>query len=171
MNYIDKLTTLLKTIEIKPAKFKVNVREQRIDIIKPDFEYEILGEGYYYTLLQSASVVRKLNLATKKFEVDCDETISQVKDDVIYNIIRTFSICSPSEHPRRTKAYKDFTEIVRKNRNNVKVITDIFNIYEYYLDSIKTNKINHETNDVHRKNIFQLLCLMEKKYGKTNDNK
>ena len=171
MSYIEEITKVLDAIEIEPAIFKVEVSKSYISLQRPDVKYKLDLDTFYGSLLDSTGIIKNFSSIEKEFQIDYESTCVQALNDVLYGIRYVFNKCSPAKEVRRTKAYKIFNSILSDNRNNEEFITNIFNIYEYYLHSTKEYTITNNINDVHRKNIFQLLCLMEKKYGKKNNNK
>jgi hypothetical protein len=90
----------------------------------------------------------------------------------LYSIVRSTSY---NKSPKMTKLYKGIVklcEIVKYSRESYlsKADRDSFldaaiKISDYYKTSTKEHGIKSEENKVHRKNIYSLLVLMEKKYA------
>ena len=106
----------------------------------------------------------------KKFYVDSEEIINGVDRQLHADLLNLFLRTSPNKAPRRTKIFKSFYNMTHSYKHNQDFKNTMFGILEYNHSVTQTESITSSNNDVHRKNIYQLLVLMEKKYGKTNSN-
>ncbi len=166
MSYKEKINNILDEIEINNSKFTLIIKKNLIRINEPSWTPSFKNiEGFYEFNLRN-HIQRSFNKESKKYVINKEKTITYLVEGVLSNLRHIFTRCSPAKKPPRTKAYKDFFETLRKNRNNEAFINSIFDISEYFYTITKSGSISHVDNDVHRKNIYQLLCLMGKKYGK-----
>jgi len=170
MSYIDKINAILDEIDPGNATFKILITDNYVRVEDSHWTIPTPTEEDFYNSRVHYCVSRSLNKETLKYEIDKDSTVSKIENDVYNDIVNIFQKCSPTKEPRRTKIYKSFVEVVRQNKSTIKFSSALFDISEYYYNSAKTDSIKNSINDVHRKNIYQLLCLMEKNYAKRKTN-
>jgi len=171
VNYKDKIIAKIKTLDVGKPIFKLIINEQRVRLNEGSWEPNLDGTKFYNKLI-NCEVYRAFNVETKAFYIDEDEAIKKISNNVIRSIFNIFISCSSAKMPKRTKIYKQFQAVVKENRSKIEFVNSIFDIAEYYYQVTQTDSIKKRINDVHRKNIYQLLCLMEKSYekNKTNSN-
>lgn len=171
MSFIDKINALIDNVDPGKAEFIVGVRKDYISIRAPAWDSNISNQGYYESLLKRTIIRTYLNEG-RRWLIDRDRTISSIQNQIIYQIYEIFRSCSPTKEPKRTKIYKSFCAMLGENKGKIDFINSIADVSEYYYLVTKTEPIKNINNDVHRKNIYQLLCLMEKSYvkRKTNSN-
>ena len=173
MNYRYKINKILNDIDPGKAEFRINVSDRYIQPRIKSWEVTLEGDGFYEEAINKYAN-REFLSKEKKFIIDREETISTIQHRVMGRAEQMFRTCSPAKAPKRTKAYKTFRTVLYDNKGTIDFVNSIFDIAEYYHTITKTDSITDDKNDVHRKNIFQLLCLMEKNYGskgKTSSNR
>lgn len=170
MSYIDKFDSVLGRVDIGQAKFAVDVRSNVIRIKDTGWTFNLDTEEGFYTELAQKSTIRTFNSIEKKFVIDKDKTLERADAYIINDVKKLFIKCSPAKEPRRTKVYKSFLSILNQNKGKIDFMSSLYDICEYAHKITQTESISHISNDVHRKNIFQLLSLMERSYGKTETN-
>lgn len=163
LDYKQKINKILDGINPGNAKFTLFVSDRYIKPNDGDWESGITEEGFLADQVKSR-IVRHFNPKSKKWMIDRGRTISKIEHSILGDAHRMFMRCSPNMAPRRTKAYKNFRKVVNETKD-VEFVNSIFDITEYCETVTKTDSIQHTSNSVHRKNIYQLLCLMEKNYG------
>jgi hypothetical protein len=89
--------------------------------------------------------------------------------EILKTLFDIYNCCCPNKGTRTgNKKIKNFGSFL----NNTSIIDDHFdtvmNIIDYYMPI--ENTLNLEKNKVHKDNIFVLLDLMEKRYGKKSSN-
>lgn len=165
MGYVDKINDVLNNIDLGKPIFEVRIGSNEITLNEngwdPDLDESICIDGFI-----SKYARRRYSKTDKEYYVDIETTTTEIEHDVMRKILDVFIKCSPNTKPRRTNIFRNFYHVVEQNRNVQEFKNSIFDIYEYYFNSTLTETIDHNNNDVHRKNIYQLLCLMEKSYGK-----
>lgn len=169
MNYIDKINSRVEGLDVGKPIFEMHVAESVIRLSGQQWSPD-LDDNDWYNLLVNKSCNRTFNKERKEYYIDKDATVGRIKHDVIRSITEIFKKCSPAKEPKRTKAYRNFRAIIEENRSTIDFINSIFDVAEFFYSVTKTESIKHPKNDVHRKNIYQLLCLMEKSYGKAKTN-
>jgi len=169
MSYYERVEKVIKSMNLGEPLFEVTIRNNNINMQGIDWDSGLRGDKFIDEMINKFAV-RYFNVASRSYTVDIDDATVNIGNHVLYSIMDVLCRCSPNSEPRRTKLYKSFNKTVSMNRNSKEFRAAIFDIYEYYYNNTQTESINHENNDVHRKNIFQLLCLMEKRYGKTTNN-
>ncbi len=166
MTYQDNIEAVINSIKFEKPIFDVLVSDTELEA-KPKSWRANLDESSMINRYVNRFAIRTYNGHTKKFIIHTAELIEDVNRDLVADIINIFLNCSPYDMPRRTKAYKAFRKVVAENTKNIKFLDSIFNISEYYTNNTTTGSIQNKDDGVHRKNIYHLLCLMEKSYGKT----
>lgn len=169
MSYQDKIREVIKNMHLGTAEFKVDVYDKRIALIEYEWDHGLDTHNFIGFLVASYGD-RAYDLTFRRYTMDADNVIGRSEKYIMGNIIGVFKACSPYNQPKRTKVYKDFCDVVRNNRRDEEFKKSIFDIHEYYFNSTLTDSIKHRNNDVHRTNVYQLLCLMEKSYGKKTSN-
>ena len=169
MNYVDKINSKLEGLDLGKPVFFLSVSPHVIRVNPNSWVPDIEENDMYDTLIKQ-HCNRSFSKTNKNYFIDNDLVVSRIKDDILTNTINIFLQCSPAKEPKRTKAYKSFRTILGKNRSRIDFVNSLFDINEYYQSMTKTESIKSPNNDVHRKNIYQLLCLMEKSYGKAETN-
>lgn len=106
---------------------------------------------------------KKYDSETNTFTLVCD--ISHIEKSICNSLKHLMHKCHPAKKPPRTKFYKGFILTVNDNKHNEDFVNDAVNILEYHRSVTETESITSKNNDVHRKNIFKLIELMERKYG------
>jgi len=163
-NYLDKINKILDNINPGSSEFKLIITGRYLKPKASEWNTNLPEEGFYeYYINRHAH--RTFNIDKKKWILDKDTTINQIESSILNSIDGIFRKCSPNKAPRRTKIYKSFCQVVYNNKGTIEFINSVFDIAEYYKSVTGVKSIITETNDVHRKNIYQLLCLMEKNYG------
>lgn len=172
MNHQEKLKNKFTSLDLGKPIFELSISTQMIRMTGTKWSPN-LEDGDMYNSLINENCSRSFDTKTKKYTINEDTIIERIEVAVARDIDNIFKSCSPAKEPKRTKAYKTFNTILRENRGKIEFMNSIFDIAEYYHQVTQTESINKSSNDVHRKNIFQLLSLMEKSYGKskTNSNK
>ena len=169
MNYIEKIEKIIATIDVGNPIFKVNVNSHQIRI--NDFPWSTnLVKGYYEDLIR-VNCRRDFEKGLNRYVINTQHIIACVVNEMRHNGVSLYLECAPNKEVRRTKAYKLFLATHNENSSNIEYINSMFDISEYYYNVTKTDSINKTSNDIHRKNIFQLLTLMERKYGKKTSDK
>lgn len=169
MQYQDKINSVIDSLELGEPIFDIKVRNEKISAKPANWEINLDHSDFTERMVKRC-VERKYNADKRAFYIDNDTVIREIEDTIVNGIMQLFKACSPYDAPRRTKIYKDFTATVRRNYRNSKFINDLYNIKEYVHSVTQTDSITHRTNDVHRKNVYSLLCLMEKNYGEKTSN-
>ena len=169
MNYVEKIRNIVDGLELGKPIFDVNVTDRDITLSTPQW-MPGLDKSDYTNYLVETKARRTFSKSEKKFYVDSEEIINGVDRSLHADILNLFLRTSPNKAPRRTKIFKSFYSIVHTYKNNQDFKNTMFGILEYNYSVTQTESITSPNNDVHRKNIYQLLILMEKKYGKANSN-
>lgn len=170
MSIYDKINAIIDNIDPGRPEFKVNVRKDYISIRPYDWNSGIeSGAGFYETLVKH-NIRREFSSDSKKWAIDRQHVINEIKGHIVRSASEIFQSCSPAKEPRRTKIYKSFRTILKDNSSKIDFINAMADIAEYYYSVTRTDSIEKSINDVHRKNIYQLLCLMEKRYAKRKEN-
>lgn len=164
MNYQEKIIAKIETLDVGKPILKLVVNEQYIRVVENNWNANLDTTDFYNKLINN-NVERTLNIKAGAYYVDKANSIKQIEGNVLRDISVIFRRCSPAKQPKRTKVYKQFLNIIRKKQNNIELINSIFDIAEYYYQVTQTESIIKPNNSTHRKNIYQLLCLIEKKYG------
>lgn len=166
MSHIDKIEKVLNSINCDASpNLKVDLLATYIRIEQPKLKVGLEGENKdFYNNYISGSMHSSYDYKNCTWNIDKPRTVRAVEDGIIYEARRIFERCSPAKAPRRTKVYKSFNMMTHRNVREVDFMTHLMDICEYYNN---VGDIRSEANDVHRKNIFKLLCLMEKNYGET----
>ena len=164
LNYKQKINKILDDVNPGDAEFKLNVSERYIRPRVKSWKADVMGQGFYEDHVNRYAY-REFIPTEKKYIINREETIEQIEHRVLSLIDGVFKLCSPNKAPRRTKIYKSFRTILYANKGRIDFMNSVFDIAEYYKSVTTEKAIATETNDVHRKNIYQLLCLMEKNYG------
>ena len=164
MNYIEKINNVISGLDLKKPIFSISILDSRINAEDDRWESG-LEETSLVNHYINRHATRKYDPKLRKYVICSSDTIKMVEEDLGYNLISVFMACSPFDEPRRSKIYKSFCEVLRANMGDQEFKNSIFNIYEYYYNCTINLKITHSSNDVHRTNIYNLLCLMEKRYG------
>lgn len=171
MSYVDKINSVVDALDLGKPIFNVQLRGKNIRVNDQEWNPHFDMSNFVESSVKSNIYrYRMFDSNKKEYYVKKDDLVDSIISEHIDSIISIFTECSPYDQPRRTNIYKDFVEVVRGNKNNEKFRDAIFNIVEYYFNSTQTDSIRHPNNDVHRKNIYHLLCLMEKSYGKKTSN-
>lgn len=169
MIYSDKIKNLIDQVDVGEPIFKIEITPNEIYIRDQDWSV-YLGDGFYEQLV-SSHIMRCFDRSTKQYTINYLNVQSGVVNSVLRNIMNIYTECSPNLEPRKTKGYKLFQLMYRLDTGTKEFIDSVFGIAEYYHSVTKTDSIKSTINDIHRKNIFQLLTLMERKYGKKASNK
>jgi len=163
MSYAERIKTIVNGLDLKKPIFNLNVLQNRIELEEeswhPDLDDNDVISFYVnrYTRRQ---------FSDRKYSVDHTIAVKALEEDLYSCAVDMFTKTSPNKEPRRTNLYRSYCEIVRDNLYKQEFKDSIFNIYEYFWNSTRDKQITHRDNDVHRTNIYNLLCLMEKSYGK-----
>lgn len=167
MNYIERIKAKTDTIDLKKPIFKIVFdRDGDIDAVEDDWSTGLSDNDILNTMINKCAR-RTFDKHTRTYCLNISEIQDHIRRETTGSLIDMFICCSPYDQPRRTNIYKSFYQTVKSNLQNQEFLNNAFNICEYYYDSTRTDSIKHPDNDVHKKNIYQLLCLMEKKYGKS----
>lgn len=168
MSYKDKIETIVDAVDPGEPVFRLIVDKGFISPREDRWNVNLtnISENSFYHEYIRKNIRRTFDTTDKKWQIDKAILISKVERDVIRDINILFTKCSPAVAPKRTKVYKNFKAILDKSKHNVEFMNSMFDIAEYHWNQTQTDSILSATNDVHRKNIFRLLCLMEKSYGK-----
>jgi hypothetical protein len=116
---------------------------------------------------------KSFNNRTYTYKLDEDGVKTSIISDLGEDIRRIAIKCSPAKAPARTNYIKSIKQITRNfnlREASEEQLSHMYDIRAYYNHATQTDLINSSTNDVHRKNIHNLLVLMEKKYGATKKN-
>lgn len=171
MSYVDKISNIVDKLDMGEPVFKLRIRSKYISADEKEWNPNFNTNNFTEACIDfNIKRYRMFDSSRKEYYVNKDELINSIIKECVDSIILVFSECSPYDQPRRTNVYKDFIEVVKSNKNNESFRNAIFDIQEYYFNSALTDSITHPSNDVHRKNIYHLLCLMEKSYGKKTSN-
>jgi hypothetical protein len=109
---------------------------------------------------------RKFNKETRKMElIDKEDLLNDIKYHVANYVPVLVKRTSPAEQPKRTKVYKELENIGYNNRKNDNFINDMIPIMNYFQSHVENGT---ESTEVHRKNVFGLLDILRKKYGKSS---
>jgi len=165
MTIRNRVNSIVDNIDLGKPVYEVTLSEKRIKASLPHFNMNIDGEDFVSRCVERW-MSRDYVSSENKFEINKEEIIEKTERQVHRNIIDLFIACSPYAKPRRTAIFKKFYYVVDENNNNEEFKKSIFDIYEYFYNNTRTESITHSSNDAHRTNIYQLLCLMERKYGK-----
>lgn len=163
----EKLEHLLDSVDLGKPIMNLSVSKSAIRLREPEFTPSFETEGFYEELLLP-SVRRFFN--GKEFELDKRSILDRVKFQIMDEIKTLFIACSDAKEPTRTKAYKGLVGVIDDNKFKKEFMDSLYDIAEYNYQVTRTESIKSKSNDVHRKNIFQLLSLMEKRYGKAETN-
>jgi len=169
MSYKDKISAVVDTLDLGKVEFEVVVNAASIRVHQEKWNANIGGS--FYNELVNGRAVRRFNVDKNKFYIE-SSIVSLIKSDVIYDLKDIYCVCSPAKNVRATKGWKRFNVMLNdyKYANNIdKEINTLFDICEYHYSVTRTDSIISATNNVHRTNIFQLLSLMEKSYGKERE--
>jgi hypothetical protein len=168
MNYVQKIRDRIIAIDPGQSEFNLAVRANRItvksDVWQPDLHP---SESFVDYIVADGGLNRAFNRETREWYIEGEFAIDRANSFLLRNAKSAFISCSPAKAPRRTKLWKSFLRLLEKNKHNVDFMNSLYDIEEYRWSVTKTESIGASSNDVHRKNIFQLLTLMEKNYGKT----
>ena len=165
MDYREKISSVINNMDLGEPIFQVDLSRNRVNLSEASWSAD-LNEGDLIDRLVNRHARRSFSRTEKKYTIDTECAIQDSEREVMRDIIDIFIRCSPNAKPRRTIIFKDFYNAVDCNKHNDEFKSAMFDIYEYYFDNTLTESISSTNNDVHRTNIYQLLCLMEKKYGK-----
>lgn len=169
VNYIARIKEIISTIDLGEPIFTVSVGKKSIALEPQKWEKKSFDESICLEHMISRCFYREYDEVNCEYKVDEDQIIKSVNNNITSTCQEIFIACSPSKVPRRTTAFKDYIKMVAKNKkDNQEFLNNIFDICEYYWNNTQTESINDKNNDVHRQNIYQLLCLMEKRYGKVS---
>lgn len=169
MSYLDKINNVVDGIDLGKPIFTVRFKNNDISLDEGNWGLNLDKDNFIKILIHKY-IERRFDKATKKYCTNTADAIKEIEREVIRKMIDIFIECSPNAKPRRTNAFRNFVYVIEQNKSVQEFKNSIFDIYEYYLNSTLTETINHTNNDVHRKNIYHLLCLMEKSYGKKTGN-
>lgn len=169
MSFVERVQDIVDNLDLGKPIFRVELRSKSVELREDDWHHGLNDDNLLEQMV-ARNVRRRFDSKAKKYYIDSGDIIENIGSHVIYDIDSVFMACSPFDQPRRTNAYKDFRETVNRNRNNLEFQKAIFDIYEYYHSNTQTDSISSPKNDVHRTNIYHLLCLMEKSYGKKSNN-
>lgn len=147
-----------------------NIRFSRIKV--PEFKPTV-GETYLQKLINERfNSEIEIDPLKKSFFLSDDNVVEGVKSQIGRDIMSLFVSTSYNKAPRMTKVYKSLKKITHpryaRNSENDEVVKKMASILNYH-DKVLTESelsIKHEKNAAHRKNLYSLLVLMEKKYGK-----
>lgn len=165
MSYVDRVKTAIDSLDLGEPIFKTSVRENAIMVTEQAWKSD-LDNSDLVNYMVNRYGTRVYDPKKKEFYIDMIYLLKSIDHHIFNNVLDMFVQCSHYNSPRRTNAYKGFRDTVDRNKSNEEFKKQIFDIYEYYINSTSTDPIKHPDNDVHRKNIYHLLCLMEKSYGK-----
>ena len=169
MSYIDKLNTMMDELDVGKPIFPISVNNNNVRVREERWKAGLEGADLY-SLAINRECDRTFDKLKKEYYINREYVIINI-NRWMHQVIRDiFLKSSPAVAPKRTKVYKAFINIMKENRHNEKFMNSIFDIAEYYYQVTETDSIDKKVNDVHRKNIYQLLCLMEKSYGKNKTN-
>ena len=169
MSYVERVKDIVNNLDLGTPMFDMNITKYHLTLKPTKGPINLDNNKFIESVIDMLFMV-EYSVSDKKYTVDTDKLVHDIGLYVINSIKDVFIKCSPNKQPTRTNAYKNFIKILTDNRNNPEFVDAIFNIYEYYADNTLTESIQHKNNDVHRKNIYHLLCLMEKSYGKKTSN-
>jgi hypothetical protein len=157
--------------------FTLNVSERyvRFNSDKRESWQPTDGNGYLNRIINKiADSEVHVDPLNKVVTVDRDDIVNEVKSKIGNDIKRLFIDVSYNKSPKMTKAYKSLVKFSRsyflRKSENDEITQKFVKILEYY-DKVTTESelsIKHEDNKVHRKNLYSILLLMEKKYGDSN---
>lgn len=166
MSYKAKIDEVLDSLDLGSAKFNLNIRKDSIRVNEQKWIFNPSAGSTVYKDIVGKVMNRTFNKDSNKYEFDREriyrDSYRLVRDDLNH----IFQQCSPAKEPRRTKLYKTFSAILKECHGKTEFVNSLFDIAEYYYTVTETESIKSQKNDVHRKNIFQLISLMEKSYGK-----
>lgn len=169
MNYIEKMENLLDSLDTGGSKFEIRVGDEFLRVVDSKWEPDFVTEGFYEDNLEDY-ISRYFDRDLKEYTINKDKTIRVLEDHIIHSMYGIFINCSPAKEPTRTKAYKGFIATLKDNKGKIEFTNSLFDIAEYFYSVTRTHSIKKEVNDIHRKNIFQILCLMEKNNAKRKKN-
>jgi len=165
MSYLDRTRTVVDSLDMGKPIFKVIVRDNRL-LVKEESWHPNLDDSNLVNKLVNRHADRLFNRESKHFYIDFSSLMQSIDSEMLSDMLDIFIACSPYDAPRRTNVYKSFRDIVGREKRNLEFKKSMFDIFEYYTTTTVTDSISKSENDVHRKNIYHLLCLMEKSYGK-----
>jgi hypothetical protein len=109
---------------------------------------------------------------SREFSLHKDDVVRLVKSQIAQDIRSLFRSVSYNKAPKMTKVYKSLLKITNsyyvRDEQHDELVYKMANILNYHHKVITESELNikHEKNSAHRKNLYQLIVLMEKKYGK-----
>jgi hypothetical protein len=165
MSYEEKILKVIEGIDTGDAKFIVRIYRNSIRPQEKNWSAG-LSNSDFYSQLVNRNVRRFFDVEKKAYSIDVESVTQNIKQTILSDVRMIFQRCSPAKQPRRTKIYKSFMNMLSENTENEELINALFDIEEYYWNVTQTDSIDKGTNDVHRKNVYKLLCLMEKNYGR-----
>lgn len=170
MSYEEKIKAVLSQVDLGKPSFILRVSNSAIRPVSADWKPNIDDNGEFFNDMTRPHIYRSFSSSSNSYYLDTTDIINRVKDSVVRNAVNLFVETSPAKEPKRTTAYKSFMKVFNENRSKIDFINAMFDIAEYHYKVTATDSIKSKSNDVHRKNIYQLLCLMEKNYGQTKKN-
>ncbi len=164
MSYIDKIDKILDTVVFGDVELNLGITDTRVTPKRDTWSITLDGDDFYSRNVKYYAK-RTLDAAKSKWMINRNEVISSIENRVHSRARTLFTHVSPAKAPKRTKIYKSFCTVLEKNKGKIEFMNSLFDIAEYRYSVTSTESILSKTNDVHRTNIYQLLCLMEKRYG------
>lgn len=171
MGYKERILEIVDSIDIGESIFHVNIL-LGTSIIAGESSFTVdVGTDTQEAAWVNKWARRIFNLKTKKYEINKQVLMAHVDNEIRNRSIMIFDKCSPYKEPRRTNVYKRFRNMVNElnpdKSNFDSIMNSLFDIMKYYDTQTDTNG---NIDDVHGKNVYNLLCLMEKSCGETNSN-
>lgn len=165
MSYAERIKTVVDNLDLKKPVFHLTVTRNRIETEEDRWDPD-LDEDDVLSFYINRYTRRKYDTVEKTYYVDSSMAIKGLEDEMYRNSIDMFMKTSPNKEPRRTNIYRSFCNMLEENIYKQEFKDSLFNIYEYFWSNTRDKQITHKENSVHRTNIYNLLCLMEKSYGK-----
>lgn len=165
----EKVDSIVSSLDVGIPIYTLNFRQTNISVSNSSWKPTIDDSDFVGSLVKKY-INRRLDLKNRRYNLNTDELYSNIGDHSVSYLREIFSACSPYSEPRRTNVYKDFMAVINANQRDAEFQQAAFDLCEYYWNQTRTESIRSKNNDVHRTNIYNLLLLMEKRYGKKSSN-
>lgn len=174
MKHFEIINKLLNTVDIGEhiVSIKLNSSNNNIRLVHTKWSANVDGDSFHASLVnQFCHRTLVAHGPDKGYRIDVENTISNIKDSVLNNMMQIFKQSCPNKDPRRTKLYKSVLHLVKVAHRSDKVdlLNFMFDIAQYHYSVTKEVSLSDPSNKSHKNNIFKLFEIMENKHGsKTN---
>lgn len=166
MMHEETIMSMLKQLD--PGEPVVKIRLQGARSLKVEqlaWAPNLPGDSFHEFLINSHTTRHLIFGGPHKgYVIDERGSWSNIRSSVISDFSKVLSDAIPNKNPRRTDIFKKVHNLLR-NRINTELLNFIFDVSQYHWSVTKEVSLKHESNDVHRKNIYHLIKLLEQRHG------